>query len=147
EAAVLGSVIHWFKLRLSFARHKVIMRSRTRHSSAEQLLDRRCTRRANSEQRKGGLDLAPDVPVRARPRRKRPYTRSCDGNRKDILSGDVRLPDECARLRKGNWHAQAAGLPAGGQRRGGGSDPLQHLFDTRQGGTEGLPPAQRLQGA
>ncbi len=67
-----------------------------------------------------------------------------DGKPEDLLSGDLRLPDERPRLGKSCGHAHRAGIPPGRERRGSRTGPLQHLLHPRQGGAEGLPPPGRF---
>ncbi len=65
----------------------------------------------------------------------------------DVLPGNLRLPDECARFREGDRHARAAGVSPGSDGGRSWPGPLQHLFHPRQGRAEGFQPAGRLQEA
>src|SRR5208337_3726443 len=74
-------------------------------------------------------------------------TRWAKRSAEDFLPGNLWLPDERPRLGKGRGDAGAAGIPAGGNGRAGGPDPVQHLLHPRQGRAESLSSPGRLQEA
>src|ERR1019366_2742998 len=63
----------------------------------------------------------------------------------NLLHRNLRLPDECPRLRKSRRDPAVAGLFTGGDAGRSGACPLQHLQHSRQGRTEGLQPPAELQ--
>src|ERR1035437_5649228 len=63
----------------------------------------------------------------------------------NLLHRNIRLPDECSRLRKGGGHSAVRRLCAGRNAGRRGAGPLQHVQHPRQGRTEGLQPPAELQ--